>query len=509
MIGPAERATPRSTGGSRWRRGLTAGLLACLSACSEGSEPPPTGVDAPRPVRGSDKLDAAPRPASLEDLDPAAAESILRATDDVDANVDTAPAWLVLGMLYHANGRLDTARTCYRQCVLREDLARGWYYLAVVEDQLGGIDKALLYLGHVAELEPRYVPARWRLGQLHLDRGELDEAEAALQAALAIAPHDPASVVGMSRVDLQRGRPAAAVARLEGHLARFPDDDNARFLLGSAYRDAGRMEEASRALAAGTGGDPLRDDPWYAEVLSYREGYRTEFLNAVELLDRGRHDEAIEALEALLRREPEDTLVHINLHRAYRMTGQLDRAIDLLLEARRIDPARDQIHFHLAGSFHAKAREAGEAPDPALLRLALESADEACELSPTFAAAHALRGDVLLDLERYREAAEAFVRAAELDRSEPLWQQKAGFTLVRFGQWEASLPFLRRLEVLQPDSVLALQMLGTALANAGHLDEARTTLERAQGLDPGNAEIAEALRSLTRAEADGQGGGGG
>jgi tetratricopeptide (TPR) repeat protein len=476
-------------------------LIVALNGCSQ--------ADNPATKDGGNRLTQAPLPADFAGLDPEAVEMIRGAAENLNRAPHRPELWSQLGMVFHAYRRFELARTCYEERLSRdEEDAQTWYFLALIEDQLGETDLAVAHTERSIRIEPAYPPSHWRLGFLRLARGELDQAGAAMQAALAIAPQDAAAVVGMARVHLQKARSPEAVALLKEHLERIPRDDNARFLLGTAYRKMGRMEDAARALASGAGGEPAREDPWLGQVFALRAGYRKEFLFAVDALDKGHLDQAIALLEKLHEREPNDTLIHINLHRAYRKNGEPDRAIDLLVEARRIEPLQDMIHLHLAGAYRDKARQAGEPPDPGLLGTALESIRKACELSPTFANAHGLRGDVLLDLGLEKQAADAFLQAAGFDRTSVMWHEKAGRALCRSARWAEAIGVLRQLDILQPASAPTLFLLSAALANSGHLDEALAPLERARQLAPEDPAILKALYDIEkrrRRETEGEG----
>ncbi len=164
------------------------------------------------------------------------------------------------------------------------------------------------------------------------------------------------------------------------------------------------------------------------------------------------------------------------------------------------------IHLHLAGAYRDKARQAGEPPDPGLLGTALESIRKACELSPTFANAHGLRGDVLLDMGLEKQAADAFLQAAGFDRTSVMWHEKAGRALCRNARWAEAIGVLRQLDILQPASAPTLFLLSAALANSGHLDEALAPLERARQLAPEDPAILKALDDIEkRRETEGEG----
>ena len=487
---------------------LPALVLACAPEATSGDTdeelPPPQPAQAsPAPESaggGVFKLTFAPRAEETGGLDEASLLLIEESLQSVDAAPEVPEYWTQLGMVYHAYRRFELARTCYEQRLLRDTAhPRTLYYSALVEEQLGRTSEAVELLNRCLAHDATYPPAFWQRGLLHLSLGELDRAANDMREALRLAPFDAAANVGLARVRLQQNRADDAVSLLEAHLRRLPGDSNARFLLGTAYRKAGRMEDAARMLTSGTGGDPVREDPWLGEIHSLRRGYRREFLDAVDVLTAGDVVTAIEALEALHAREPEDTLIHLSLHRAYRMNGERERALELLLEARDLEPLEDMGHFHLAGVQLEEAHSEQDPSSSAALERALESIDRTCELSPTFANAHGMRGDVLMAMKRYEEATDAYVKAAQLDRSSAMWNDKAARTLGQGNRWQEAIPFLLRLDGLRPGTANIHYLLSIAYLRSGRPDEALTHAQRVRQLSPDDPRIQDLLDSVGEA----------
>jgi len=488
-------------GSERERRVLTRALAVTVllhAACA------PSGDRAG--LLGDARLGAAPELGPLDGLEPEAVTLLQELAAELATVSEHSEPWRELGAALHAHGRSAPARTCYQQALLRApDDARAWYWLALLEETEDP-ERCLRLLGQCAQRAPDYAPARWRGGYLLLAADRLAEAEAAFRAALASAPEDEAAAVGLARVRLQAGQAGEAARLLEEHARRVPQDRHALTLLGTALRELGRDAEAERALAGGAGAEPLQHDPWREELLARRRGARADFLRAMELLERGDVDAALPMLEALHGRDSRDVLVLVALHRAYRMQGDLERALTLLIEARDLEPNSEVVHLHLAGACRERARRDGGAPERAWLERALASSERACELAPTHAAAVAMHADVLADLGRTAEALAGWKRAAELEPGAAAWQEKAGYGLCRAGRWGEAVPHLRRLDALVARSPQNLLTLAAALANSGELDEAAVTLERARALAPGDPAIQKAIQDLARSRSDATGG---
>ncbi|MDT9600679.1 YaiO family outer membrane beta-barrel protein [Sphingosinicella rhizophila] len=89
------------------------------------------------------------------------------------------------------------------------------YREGVAARYAGESEKAALLLGEVVEREPGNADAQLQLGLALLAMEKLDEAEAALQRTLAIAPDYVDARIALARVKLRQGDRSGALATLE------------------------------------------------------------------------------------------------------------------------------------------------------------------------------------------------------------------------------------------------------------------------------------------------------
>jgi tetratricopeptide (TPR) repeat protein len=420
-----------------------------------------------------------PAPPDLSSLDPELVDLIAQTRAEVRAAPQDAAAWARLGMVYEANGFVGLADACYAQSVARRDKeARWWYRLAVVRARLGNVEGGLEAALRASELDPEYAPAHWRLGLWGLDRGELDAAERAFRRVLEIDPAEPAGSTGLARVDLARKQPERAAGRLEALLAARPGDRDALQLLGRAYGQMGRRDEAALALAMGIDGEPSWRDPWSDEVAQYRRGYATLLKDAVEHVRNGRHEEAIGIYERLRRRHESPSLL-TQLGAAYVAAGRIDAALSVLEPLVLASPSQFEAHVTLASAYLRKRNT----------ERALAHADRALALNPTHARAHEARGMILWRTERYDEALAEF---DEAHRADP----RNAMALVWMGMVHADRKHYRdalaRFEQAAAKSpVLVDAWLGIARAHVelGSIEHATAALARAERIDPSHPQV--------------------
>jgi tetratricopeptide (TPR) repeat protein len=94
----------------------------------------------------------------------------------------------------------------------------------------------------------RDAKALTRLGDIAVDKNDLDEASALYRQALAVIPNDPDASIGLAHVYTEKGQPEMALPLLQGVIAADPANILAHFRLSAAYRAMKRPDDAKREL---------------------------------------------------------------------------------------------------------------------------------------------------------------------------------------------------------------------------------------------------------------------
>ena len=92
------------------------------------------------------------------------------------------------------------------------------------------------------------VKALSRLGDIAVDRNDLEGAMKFYQQALAVAPNETDASIGLAHVYTEKGQPEAALPLLQGVINVDPTNILAHYRLSSAYRELKRPEDAKREL---------------------------------------------------------------------------------------------------------------------------------------------------------------------------------------------------------------------------------------------------------------------
>jgi tetratricopeptide (TPR) repeat protein len=162
--------------------------------------------------------------------------------DDVDALLLVATARFESGDPEGALEVLDGAR---RVDPTRAEVLRG---IGNVTKALGNIDAAIVSYRHALALDADFAAVRFDLAQLLTQRGDFDEAERELLAALDVVPTYADATLALAALHRHRERPAAARVLLVEFLERDPYSFDGLVALGELLLDEGRTDDAAFAF---------------------------------------------------------------------------------------------------------------------------------------------------------------------------------------------------------------------------------------------------------------------
>jgi tetratricopeptide (TPR) repeat protein len=125
--------------------------------------------------------------------------------------------------------------------------------------------------------------------------------------------------------------------------------------------------------------------------------------------------------------------------------------------------------------------------------LALRHLEAATKLDPNSADWWSAYGTLLLEFERYGEAAPALQRAAELRREDPDMWLNLGYALLQTGRLKESIAASHEAVSLKPSGFGAWYNLAMALARSGRLDEAVPMMKKLAESNPKRHDLANEL----------------
>jgi tetratricopeptide (TPR) repeat protein len=254
-----------------------------------------------------------------------------------------------LAALYQLS-RIDTpAALCWENAhQLQPDEFRWSYYAGYLALKRGQTDIALVALQRAGELKPDYAPLDLRLAQLWLETNELDRAQVALDRASRQAGLRAPALYYLGELDLLRRDYKSAQQHLIEALELAPQASGIHYPLAQAYRHQGQQDLARQHLAEFKPGLPVADDPLVAELQSALESSRADFRIAMRAIKEQDYTSAIQRFEDGLKIDPDNLAARVSYARALYLGRQDEAALEQLNSVLERDPEQTLADFLLA-----------------------------------------------------------------------------------------------------------------------------------------------------------------
>lgn len=277
----------------------------------------------------------------------------------LDADPEVIDAWFSLGNAYFKEHRYRDAIEYFKKALaLKPDYDLAVVNIAKAYRALGDDDAALAGFEHYLTIDPKDAYVRYQMGEIHLDRGELDKAEQLFRAALEMDSHVAAAKNALGAIAFQRG-----------------DVEGARRLVSEALelRSDVRLAHYNLALIAEKEGDTARAEREYLEELeAHPEAFKAAF-NLSRLYDRiGEKSLEIDALKQALDGNPQFADGCFFLARAYVASGtNFEEAARLARKGLELAPKSEMAalgHYVLADIYNRRGQSGEAAREVALAR---------------------------------------------------------------------------------------------------------------------------------------------
>ena len=290
----------------------------------------------------------------------------------------------------------------------------------------------------------------FRTGLIALDHGDLDSARSNLEQASKLAPRDGRVWVALSQAYWRLHKNAEAEDAADKAASLAPEDPVVLHSLAIYYTETNQTLKAARAESKVPNAlehaaelyfqaaKPLLDQQKFLEALPVlKEGVlrlpnSAQLALALGVADYGlrRFDEAAGAFLRTIEIAPETEQPYLFLGRF------LDQIPNRLPEVTQRFAAYELAHPESAAAYllHAKALDA-QSVEP---EQALHLLDKSIALNSQDASAHFERGTVLDRLQRFKEAAEEFQKAAQLAPSDAAAHYRLARDYDRIGDHEAA-----------------------------------------------------------------------
>ena len=254
------------------------------------------------------------------------------------------------GMLCQAYRRWHSAEVAYLRAIAKSPESFEWhYYLAVVRQEQQHDADAALSLRQALRLRPGHADTRRRLAATLLRLGQLAESETLYRELLAANPADAESAFGLGSALRALGQPAAAVDAFENACRLFPPYGAAHYAAAALHRQLKNDDQAKRHLEAyrnNQNAAPRQDNP-LLDAVDEMDRSAAALLRRGEVLESaGRHLEAAELLERVLRIDPANLIARTDLVWIYANLGQFEKGERRYREALAMDGKQAKLEVY-------------------------------------------------------------------------------------------------------------------------------------------------------------------
>ena len=392
------------------------------------------------PEKALDRLNQVSKPDFYGRLGRARAMSLLRqgaagpeaAAAEAQVPKDVRAIGLLAGY-YEDDGQLRKAADLFGDALsLVPDRIEALVGLGDVLRRLGDFEGALTALGKANGLDKEDPEIAYRLGMVHLDKFEPEEAIKEFDRCRKLTPPEYKDVdvlLALGDAYLYKDEPARAEEHLRKAVELAPRRTEAWRRLGHVLEIQDENDEALEAFQQIARIDPLNAPchtaiGWIYIKKGRLDDAMKEFRQAVDL-DRkdviplfligytfdvmGRWAEAIDAYEKAIRVDGKYARAYNNIGLDHDLLGKTSKALKALQDAVKLDPENPEYALNLGNAYY----NAGKFKEGAKVF------SDIVDYAPDIVGAWTGLGRCHRALRQYKEAAEAYEKALEIDPEQP------------------------------------------------------------------------------------------
>jgi tetratricopeptide (TPR) repeat protein len=443
-------------------------------------------------------------------------EAEVELTKAVEVGPTDRNARSVLAGFYFLNKQLDKAEAAYKAlAALDADKPQSQSVLADFYSSVGRLDEAIKIYQDILRQSPDFLPGRYRLTEILLQRGDTQGANAQIDEALKKDAHDRQALLLRAQTRAKTGQPEGLKAAIEDLTDVLKQEPNSRlglYFMAQANLNLGLTEQAQAfnndleknypdylpaklihiqlSLSAGdakgvvslttdllsrlskTGPDRENSPQLLAELAE--RAYLARGAAQVQLKDLAAARQDFEAARQIA---PYDPSVHNSLAFLSLAENKPDDAAAAYQNALKVD-ATNFVALNGLITQYAKAQQ---------LDKAHAIVDQALSSYPNVASLHYLKGQVY-GYQRNVQAAEAEIRRAlEIDPNYLEAYSSLAALFINTNQTDRAIEEYKKILTIKPDNAMIYTLIGMLEDTRQNHDAAVENYRKALSLDQNNA----------------------
>lgn len=311
-----------------------------------------------------------------------------------------------LGNLYLTHNLYTSADACYNNAMLLQPGHFPWlYYSGYLAQVNGNMETALMRYKQAIDLDPEYLPARYRLAQVYLDLNHPDEANTLYSSLVSDPQYQAAAHNGLGQVALMKQDYSAAIQHFSKALELAPEARQIHYPLALALRASGKKEQAKQHLKQLGKREISINDPLIESLEALKNPASRHFVSAMSTILKKEYSNAINDFQQGLEHAPDNSAARTSYARVLYLSGNKKEARAQLNTVIAKDPEKTLALFLLA-----------------LLDDESNRKEEAAKLykhvimqDPKHEGAHFFLGNYYLKRNNYQKAVEHYATAAGIN----------------------------------------------------------------------------------------------
>lgn len=384
-----------------------------------------------------------------------------------------AQAYATYGLSAFGNGLALPAGAAFENArILAPGDERWIYFLALMHQYNGKLEKAVTSFEQVLDLMPEDLPTLLRIGKVCFEQAKMQDSEAFYRRVLNVDPQSAAAYYGLGRVSSANGEYLRAVSYFEKAITLQPRADRINYFLGMAWRNLGESEKAKAYLLKHGSNEPNFEDPLFDEISGgeSRIGGVWVHMNAgSQAFVEGSYTSAVEQFYLATEDLPDDPRSWQSLGMALNKMSDGEGAIKAYQKALSLSQNNAVINHEIAKLMMADG-------DSQKAEMHLK---QAITIDPRMLDAHTTFAGLLSSTGRQKEALVEYEKALVLD---PLSGEIAialAEILVALDLTDDAVATLAETISINPRDSNVRMAYGLVLADAGQLDMAMTEVRQA------------------------------
>ncbi|MBT8129527.1 MAG: tetratricopeptide repeat protein [Gammaproteobacteria bacterium] len=254
-----------------------------------------------------------------------------------------------LGNLYLTHDLYTSADACYNNAILLDPGHFPWlYYSGYLAQVNGNLEAALMRYEQATELDPEYLPARYRLAQVHLDLNHSDKAFALYTSLLNEPGYRAAAHYGLGQVSSMKQDYHGAIDHFSSALELEPDARQIHYPLALALRASGNMEQAKQHLQQLGKREITINDPLVESLEALKNPASRHFVSAMSAVLKKEYSKAISNFQKGLEFNPDNSAARTSYARVLYLNNNRNEARTQLETVITSDPDKTLAIFLLA-----------------------------------------------------------------------------------------------------------------------------------------------------------------